>query len=221
MAHTPDIRRRSDRPDRRMEDVIVRAQPNAGAGVLTRSLPSGTIIEAFPKRQQSPENNHPWKITLGTDEPWTIKVRTGMLVLGSGYHLPMINNVSMANDPAPTLSVPTGKHKVCLAFRATADMLSSNANAVTIYYLSRGKLVTSSMPAILLVPESQSLGPNEQTAMIDYHTGNITPGLYYVALGMVERTTGQEAALKVTSQFWKTNVRAFMLGDGAMDYAQT
>jgi len=204
-----------------MDDVVVRAQPNAGAGVLTRSLPSGTIIEGFPKRQIIPGNDHPWKITLGTEEPWTIKVRPGLLALGDGYYTPTINNVSMANDPAPTLTIPTGQHKVCLAFRATGDMLNSNANAVTIYYLSRGKIVAGTSPAILLVPDSQRMGPNEQAAIINYHTGNITAGLYYVALGMVERTTGQEAALKVKINYWKKNVRAFMLGDGSMEYAET
>ena len=216
MAHTPDIRRRSDRPDRRMEDVIVRAQPNAGAGVLTRSLPSGTIIEAFPKRQHIAGNDHPFKLSLGQDEPFTIKVRPGLFYLSGQQATIKINNILLTDDPPPFLSIGVGTFDVCIRYSARPVWSSQNLPPGRVNYISGSSFASATVP-IIAVPTATPPA-DEKNAEIDYYQGTSTDGVYYIALGRVVRTSGKDAALSIQSQYWKTNIAAAIVGDGSMFY---
>lgn len=200
-----------------LHSAVVARTPFAGAGIVQRSTPNGVSLTALGSNRRAKAETHPFKLSLGS-EPWTIKVAPGILYISGTAVTPKIGSVDIDAEESPLISIGTGSYNILLGFRVEAVFGEYPFDTATIYYVTRGVKVTNTN-AIIIANKTTVNPPGERLCAIDYSDGTSEYGQFYVSLGRVTRTTGQDAALTIDNQYWKTNIAAALQGNGDMFYA--
>lgn len=209
--------RPGDRQTAALHGVVVRNTPQGGPGVLHKQMPGGTVFEVQNRPAASVASDHPWKITKGKD-PFTIKISPGRITGLGGEIKPKIGGVALDLAPPagpPLLTVPVGTHYVVIGFQVTAGWGSFPLSGTDIHYITSGSLKSGTQAIIITTPVGTP-PPGERNCILNYIDGTDEYGQFYIAIGSVSRTTGQDAALTITGQFWKNNIAAALVGDGSL-----
>lgn len=215
MAFRPVPAQRLTRHEQRDSNHLTSVVPQHGAGTMVRTLPTGTIIETHRPRIRLPGSDHPWKITLGTETPWTVKLTPGVIYLTDEVK-PKVNNQEMDADPRPEIAIGVGTYYIAVGLRVEPVIGFQTIDDVNIYYLTHCVQKEGTQSTITAIKEDQWPPAADKLAAIDYRTGVVTPGDYYIGLGKVKRTSGNEASLTVLEQKWKNDIAFTMQGDGSM-----